>query len=79
MKKSLKQDQLKERINLQQTTILCITMDWPRWKLVKEMTLMQNVRSNHQIPAPADKLKGKIVDVVGTGYKLGEKLYVTLR
>ena len=27
-----------------------------------------------QIPAPADKLKGKIVDVVGTGYKLGEKI-----
>ena len=27
-----------------------------------------------QIPAPSDKLKGKIVDVVGTGYKLGEKI-----
>jgi molecular chaperone GrpE len=27
-----------------------------------------------QIPAPEDKLKGKIVDVVGTGYKLGEKI-----
>ena len=25
-----------------------------------------------QIPAPEDKLKGKIVDVVGTGYTLGE-------
>ena len=27
-----------------------------------------------QIPAPENKLKGKIVDVVGTGYKLGEKI-----
>jgi len=27
-----------------------------------------------QIPAPEDKLKGKIVDVVGTGYTLGEKI-----
>ena len=27
-----------------------------------------------QIPAPEDKLKGKIVDIVGTGYKLGEKI-----
>ena len=27
-----------------------------------------------QIPAPEDKLKGRIVDVVGTGYKLGEKI-----
>ena len=27
-----------------------------------------------QIPAPEDKLNGKIVDVVGTGYKLGEKI-----
>jgi molecular chaperone GrpE len=27
-----------------------------------------------QIPAPEEKLKGKIVDVVGTGYKLGDKI-----
>jgi len=27
-----------------------------------------------QISTPEDKLKGKIVDVVGTGYKLGEKI-----
>ncbi|MCF4102079.1 nucleotide exchange factor GrpE [Gillisia sp. M10.2A] len=27
-----------------------------------------------QIPAPSDKLKGKIVDVVENGYKLGEKI-----
>lgn len=27
-----------------------------------------------QIPAPKDKLKGKIVDVVETGYKLGERI-----
>jgi molecular chaperone GrpE len=27
-----------------------------------------------QIPATEDKFKGKIVDVVGTGYKLGEKI-----
>lgn len=27
-----------------------------------------------QIPAPDESLKGKIVDVVGTGYKLGEKI-----
>ena len=27
-----------------------------------------------QIPAPEDKLKGKIVDVIGTGYMLGEKI-----
>ena len=27
-----------------------------------------------QIQAPEEKLKGKIVDVVGTGYKLGEKI-----
>lgn len=27
-----------------------------------------------QIPAPEESLKGKIVDVVGTGYKLGEKI-----
>jgi molecular chaperone GrpE len=27
-----------------------------------------------QIPAPEDSLKGKVVDVVGTGYKLGEKI-----
>ena len=27
-----------------------------------------------QIQAPEDKLKGKIVDVVGTGYTLGEKI-----
>jgi len=27
-----------------------------------------------QIPAPSDKLKGKIVDVVERGYKLGEKI-----
>lgn len=27
-----------------------------------------------QIPAPDKSLKGKIVDVVGTGYKLGEKI-----
>ena len=27
-----------------------------------------------QIPAPKDKLKGKIVDVVEKGYKLGERI-----
>ncbi|MGB2184969.1 MAG: nucleotide exchange factor GrpE [Flavobacteriaceae bacterium] len=27
-----------------------------------------------QIPAPEEKLKGKVIDVVGTGYKLGEKI-----
>jgi molecular chaperone GrpE len=27
-----------------------------------------------QIPAPTDKLKGKIIDVVEQGYKLGEKI-----
>ena len=27
-----------------------------------------------QIPAPSDKLKGKIVDVVEKGYKLGDKI-----
>ena len=27
-----------------------------------------------QIPAPDESMKGKIVDVVGTGYKLGEKI-----
>jgi len=27
-----------------------------------------------QIPAPNDKLKGKIVDVIGKGYKLGDKI-----
>ena len=27
-----------------------------------------------QIPAPSDKLKGKIIDVVEKGYKLGEKV-----
>jgi len=27
-----------------------------------------------QIPAPEESLKGKVVDVVGTGYKLGEKI-----
>jgi len=27
-----------------------------------------------QIPAPSDKLKGKIVDVIERGYKLGEKI-----
>ena len=27
-----------------------------------------------QIPAPKEKLKGKVIDVVGTGYKLGEKI-----
>lgn len=27
-----------------------------------------------QVPAPSDKLKGKIVDVVERGYKLGEKI-----
>ena len=27
-----------------------------------------------QIPAPKEKLKGKGIDVVGTGYKLGEKI-----
>lgn len=27
-----------------------------------------------QIPAPDDSMKGKIIDVVGTGYKLGEKI-----
>lgn len=27
-----------------------------------------------QIPAPKDKLKGKIVDVVETGYKLGDRI-----
>ena len=27
-----------------------------------------------QIPAPKDKLKGKIVDVVERGYKLGERI-----
>ena len=27
-----------------------------------------------QIPAPSDKLKGKIVDVVENGYKLGDKI-----
>ena len=27
-----------------------------------------------QIPAPSDKLKGRIVDVVENGYKLGEKI-----
>ena len=32
-----------------------------------------------QIPAPKEKLKGKVIDVVGTGYKLGEKLFVTLK
>ncbi|GIR18233.1 MAG: hypothetical protein CM15mP32_4200 [Flavobacteriaceae bacterium] len=30
-----------------------------------------------QIPAPEEKLKGKVIDVVGTGYKLGEKLFAT--
>ena len=27
-----------------------------------------------QSPGPEEKLKGRIVDVVGTGYKLGEKI-----
>jgi molecular chaperone GrpE len=27
-----------------------------------------------QIPAPNDKLKGKIVDVIEKGYKLGDKI-----
>ena len=27
-----------------------------------------------QIPSPKEKLKGKVIDVVGTGYKLGEKI-----
>ena len=27
-----------------------------------------------QIPAPDESMKGKIIDVVGTGYKLGEKI-----
>ena len=27
-----------------------------------------------QIPATKEKLKGKVIDVVGTGYKLGEKI-----
>lgn len=27
-----------------------------------------------QIPAPKEKLKGKVIDVVGIGYKLGEKI-----
>lgn len=27
-----------------------------------------------QIPAPEKKLKGKIIDIVGSGYKLGEKI-----
>ena len=27
-----------------------------------------------QIPAPEESLKGKVVDVLGTGYKLGEKI-----
>lgn len=27
-----------------------------------------------QIPAPEEKLKGKVTEVVGTGYKLGEKI-----
>ena len=27
-----------------------------------------------QIPAPSDDLKGKIVDVIEKGYKLGEKI-----
>ena len=27
-----------------------------------------------QIPAPSDDLKGKIIDVVEQGYKLGEKV-----
>ncbi|HCY83485.1 MAG TPA: nucleotide exchange factor GrpE, partial [Xanthomarina gelatinilytica] len=27
-----------------------------------------------QIPAPSDDLKGKIVDVVEKGYKLGDKI-----
>ena len=32
-----------------------------------------------QIPAPSDKLKGKVIDAVEKGYKLGEKLYATLK
>ena len=27
-----------------------------------------------QIPAPSDKLKGKIIDAVEKGYKLGDKI-----
>ena len=27
-----------------------------------------------QIPAPKERLKGKVIDVVGIGYKLGEKI-----
>lgn len=27
-----------------------------------------------QIPAPSDKMKGKIVDVLEKGYKLGDKI-----
>ena len=27
-----------------------------------------------QIPAPSDNLKGKIIDVIEKGYKLGEKV-----
>ncbi|MDA8904210.1 nucleotide exchange factor GrpE, partial [bacterium] len=27
-----------------------------------------------QIPAPSDDLKGKIIDVIEKGYKLGEKV-----
>ena len=27
-----------------------------------------------QIPAPSDKLKGKVIDAVEKGYKLGEKI-----
>ena len=27
-----------------------------------------------QIPAPSDKLKGKVIDAVEKGYKLGDKI-----
>jgi len=33
-----------------------------------------NAEAITQIPAPSDKLKGKIVDVVEKGYKLGDKI-----
>ena len=29
-----------------------------------------------QIPAPSDDLKGKVIDCIEKGYKLGDKLFV---
>ena len=76
MKKSKKQDQLKG-VELIYNKLIDTLQDqgWVKMQVSQDDDFDSELHEAiTQIPAPEDKLKGKIVDVIGTWYMLGEKI-----